>query len=105
MNLYWVSWYQPTDDERPLRFPPNDAVLGWWNSGMRLDDNAHTLCAWVSAQDEDAAKAAVKQEWPEAAEWRFCEKREHISYGGRFQPTHWMIPRMAAFSAPEVPRG
>ena len=105
MSLYWISWYQPTDDERPLNYPPNDAVLGWWNSGSRCSDCAHTLCAWVSAPDEETAKSAVQRDWPEAVEWRFCEKRDRIDSGDRFRPTNWMIPRMDAYTNQEVSRG
>lgn len=95
MNLYWISWYQPTEDYRPLSFPPNEAVLGWWCTGTRCDDDASTLCAWVRAGDEEAAKAAVLRDWPEAAEWRFCEQRGHVETGGRFPLSDWMRERMA----------
>lgn len=73
--LYWASWYQPTDDFRPLTDPPNERILGWWCSGTR-DDGAATLCSLVEAPDEPAAKAAVLVDWPEAREWRFVDPRD-----------------------------
>ena len=70
---WWISWYQPTDDERPLTYPPNAAIIGWWNSGS--SDEAWTLCAVVDAISEAAARKAVLKDWPEASNWRFCEPR------------------------------
>lgn len=72
---YWISWYQPTEDYRPLSDPPNEHVLGWWCSGSRISDDAATLCAVVAGADEHEAKAAVKCDWPEATEWRFVEEK------------------------------
>ena len=90
----WISWHQPTDDYRPLTYPPNPAILGWWCSGYT--DDAATLCALVQAPDEAIAQAAVLKDWPEAERWRFCEPRETTSLGDRFKPTEWMIERMTA---------
>jgi len=72
---YWVSWYQPTEDYRPLSDPPNQNILGWWCSGSRLSDDARTLCAVVLAVDEEHAKTAVTVDWPEAVQWRFVEEK------------------------------
>ena len=93
-NLYWVSWYQPTGDCRPLTYPPNEAVLGWWATGKRCSDDATTICAWVRAETEDAARTAILRDWPEADEWRFCEQRDRIEQSERFPPTDWMIDRI-----------
>ncbi len=73
MNRFWLSWYQPTEDYRPLHDPPNLAVLGWWCSGYGLSDETATLCALVLAPSEAAAKKKIKMDWPEAANWRFCD--------------------------------
>jgi hypothetical protein len=48
--LYWISWVQPTNDYRPLAYPPHEAILGWWCSGY-AEDGA-TLCAMVTAESE-----------------------------------------------------
>jgi hypothetical protein len=71
--LWWVSWYQPTEDARPLVYPPHEKILGWWNTGFRCEDDAHTLCALVQAETEEDAKAAIRLDWPEVTEWRFFE--------------------------------
>ena len=94
MNRYWVSWYQPTEDERPLTFPPNESILGWWNSGQRLEPAAWTICAVVEAKTEAAAKKTVRKDWPEAKEWRFVEEVEpDYRPGDRFPLGAWMKPR------------
>jgi hypothetical protein len=107
-KLWWLSWDQTTSDERPLTFPPNEAILGWWNSGSRCSDDAHTICAFVQAETEEEAKAAVKKDWPEAEEWRFCGetsvkpgdrfplKETSVKPGDRFPLKDWMKPRFAA---------
>lgn len=94
-KLWWISWYQPTEDERPLTFPPNEAILGWWNSGSRCSDNAHTICAVVRAETEEEAKAAVRKDWPEAEDWRFCGETGGLP-GNRFPLGEWMTPRFEA---------
>lgn len=96
MNRYWVSWLQTTEDYRPLTFPPNGRVLGWWCSGYRSSDDAATICALVAAETEDDAKAVILKDWPEADEWRFCDEVEpdwDPNKGGRFPPSEWSVER------------
>lgn len=76
MRQFWMSWYQPTEDYRPLKYPPNLGVLAYWCSGSRLSDDAHTLVAWVIAPNVRTAKAIIRIDWPEADEWRLCEELE-----------------------------
>jgi hypothetical protein len=95
--LYWISWVQPTNDYRPLAYPPHEAILGWWCSGY-AEDGA-TLCAMVTAESEDGARAAVRKEWPEANDWRFCDEREDATLSNRWQIADWMVPRLAAVSS------
>ena len=78
MKRFWISWYQPTDDYRPVTVPPKSEVLGYWCSGYRGSDDAATMCAWVVAGSEDEANALISSEkyWPEAEEWRFCNEVE-----------------------------
>lgn len=93
-KLFWISWYQPTEDHRPIGFPPINCVLGWWCTGRREEDGAATLVAWVRASNERMAKARVRVEWPEAKEWRFCEERERVELSSRFPLSDWMRSRM-----------
>ena len=75
LKSFWVSWYQPTDDYRPLPVPPKSIVKGYWCTGCRDADAASTMVAWVRAEDAACAMARIKEYWPEAAEWRFCDER------------------------------
>lgn len=92
-RYYWISWYQPTDDHRPLSFPPHDPILGWWRSGRRLIDGQASLVAMVAAEDEAHAKAIIQRDWPEVVEWRFVEQRVELDVGDRFPLGDWMVPR------------
>jgi hypothetical protein len=94
MKRFWMSWFQPTEDHRPLTYPPNAGILGWWCSGQR-EDGAWTLCALVQARWELPAKIAVRKDWPEATEWRFVrEVASDFSPGDRFPLSDWMKERM-----------
>lgn len=100
MRLYWISWQQPTDDYRPLTYPPNESVLGWWCTGYDSKDRA-TLCAWVCAETVEGARAAVSKDWPEAVHGRFCEESQHVTLSGRFPQSDWMVPRLAPWWKPQ----
>ena len=95
---FWLSWHQPTPDYRPLAYPPNAAILGWWCSGSIADENnVAILCALVAAPNEGAAKAAVHVDWPEAERWRFCDAVDDAwRPGTRFLLAPWMRQRMKA---------
>jgi len=95
MMRFWLSWYETATDHRPLTFPPNAAILGWWCSGERCSDEASILVAIVEGDDEDAAKAAVVKDWPGEKEWRFCNEWDG-KLSDRFPPQDWMIPRLKA---------
>lgn len=95
MARFWLSWYQPTKDYRPLLDPPNEHVLGWWCSGYRGSDDVPILCALIAARSEDEAQASVKTDWPEAEEWRFCEKKpDDYIPGDRFPIDGWSKERI-----------
>ena len=81
-----------------MTFPPNNAIRGWWNSGLRMSDDAHTLCAVVDAEDEDAAKNAIQRDWPEAQEWRFVKEYPDLwTPGDRFPADNaWCKDRLAS---------
>lgn len=103
MKRFWVSWWQPTSDERPLTYPPNQSILGWWNSGQRAD-GAWSICAVVVADADEqglgvpkAVKDAVLVDWPEAIDWRFCEEMDDDYVpGDRFPLSPWMRARFSA---------
>lgn len=88
-NCYWVSWYQPTKDYRPMAFPPGEPILGWWCTGHA--DEGATICAVVAAPNESAAWKSVRADWPEAVE-RFCEPGSRL-VGERFVIAPWMVER------------
>lgn len=95
MKYYWIGWYQPTEDHRPLRFPPQRLVFGWWCTGQDMEDN-FTMVAWVKARNEEEAKETILTEWPEAERWRFCERKERIESSDRFPFSDWMKKRIDA---------
>lgn len=59
------------------------------------------MCATVEAESEDAAREAIRRDWPEAEEWRFCEPRpdKKIELGDRFPLDDWMVERIAKATA------
>lgn len=94
MKYFWISWYQRTSDYRPLSFPPNQRVLGWWKTG-EVSDNSFTLVSLVKAKSEDDAKMSILIDWPEAKDnWRFCDEKENTSLSDRFQLSDWMEERI-----------
>lgn len=111
MQKFWVSWVQPSDDYRPLGYPPINQILGWWCSGYNSDENA-ILCACVIGEGETIddqtrhAIAAIEREWPEAVSakenkngWRFFEPREaDWQPSDRFPLSDWMIERFSGKS-------
>lgn len=95
MSRYWISWNQPTEDCRPLTYPPNPAILGWWCSGYAANGMAQ-ICAVVSADDDDHAATCVMQDWPEAIGWRFINKKpDDFIPGDRFPVSDWMVERLS----------
>jgi hypothetical protein len=102
---YWVSWHQPSDDIRPLTFPPNIRVLGWWCSGYDSDD-VPQLCAIVDAPSQNDAFEAISKDWPEAERWRFCdEKPADWLPNNRFPLSDWMKGRLAPEEALDELKG
>jgi hypothetical protein len=93
---YWISWHQPGTDCRPLSYPPNRWILGWWESGTT--DAGSNLCALVEDRTEELAKASIRVDWPEAdGNWRFCEaKSDDFVPGSRFpiEQGDWMHERV-----------
>lgn len=100
---WWLSWYQAGPDHRPLTYPPNDAILGWWCTGQREDD-VDTLCALVQAESEATAWKAVLKDWPDMIDRRFTSERPpgYVITSDRFPLSDWMIPRMSPAEVPHA---
>ena len=96
MSIYWVSWYQPTQDFRPLSFPPNKNILGWWKTGEN-DYGESILVAMVNVKSIDDIPLLVNKDWPEAINWRFKEERFSLDLSDRFPLNDWMITRFNKF--------
>lgn len=80
---FWLSWFEPVDEEspdpRPKEWPLADGIVHYWVTGWGM--STATLVAVVDAEDEDAAKNAIRRQgWSPG--WRFCEP----------QPDGWMPP-------------
>ena len=90
MKRFWMSWVQPTEDYRPLTFPPNEAIRGWWNTGFDNDDYA-TIVAVVDAPSQEEAWDEVRKDWPEAV-YRFQHEGTYPE-GDRFPLSVWMLTR------------
>lgn len=95
MTRFWVSWYQTTEDYRPISYPPNENVLAWWCTGQ--SDSGATLCAVVAAPDEHHAMKAIQTDWPEMNEWRFCDVKDPdwAPRSDRFPLKDWQVERLA----------
>lgn len=96
-NRWWVSWWEKSEDYRPMHFPPNLNVLGWWCSGERRGGGKTreaSICAVVEADSEKMAKAAINRDWPGDKKWRFCtEKTPDYQPSDRFPLQEWMRVR------------
>lgn len=79
MKLFWISWYQPTEDYRTIydkRKESEPFGHRYWCSGETCSEpTTWTMCAMVDASSEEDAMALVLSYWPEAEEWRFCEEK------------------------------
>lgn len=101
VKRYWVSWVNVGEnDYRPITYPPNRGILGWWVSGEDTE-GCTILVACVQGEDIDSAKEAVYKDWPELRgtedSFRFFEERDSDydpSKGGRFPLSDWMKERI-----------
>jgi hypothetical protein len=67
----------------------------WWVSGVRMSDDAESICAAVMARDEAHARAIIDEAHDEPRrpiEWRFVHEREAdwTPFGDRFARREWM---------------
>lgn len=93
--MKWISWFQPTEDYRPVNYPPTEKVLAWWCTGHT--ERGATLVALVDVDDQEQAEHHVKQNWPEAENWRFCEDKNDKTFGDRFPLEDWMVDRGCSY--------
>ena len=91
MKRFWMSWFVSDEDYRPLTYPPNEAIRGWWCTG-ETDSGAHTICGVVDAPDQDQAWAAVEQDWP-GIEHRFDGECSRWPPSDRFPLADWVRGR------------
>lgn len=95
MTRYWISWSQPGEDYRPLRFPPDEKIIGWWATGFSF--NTTSLCAFVVANNDEEAANSILKDWPEATQngWRFFETKDpEFVPNDRFPLSEWMQERL-----------
>lgn len=94
--MKWISWYQPTDDHRPVNYPPTEKVLAWWCTGHSAAHGA-TLVALVDVDNQEQAEHHIKFNWPEAEKWRFCIDKDDKVFGDRFPLKDWMVDRGCSY--------
>lgn len=94
---FWISWYQKTEDYRPLVYPPQKGIIGWWCSGTRLSDGSSTLVALVEVENEDNIPELLKPHWKdeERSDFRFVEEVDmDWKPNNRFPLSDWMKERI-----------
>lgn len=65
MKRFWIRfWAGDGSDMRPLSGSP---PCEWWCTGERGRVPAHSICALIDAETEEAAVASLRVEWPEMA--------------------------------------
>lgn len=87
MKRYWCSWYETSQDYRPIKV---EGAPKWWCSGETCEEPPRaTLCAVVDAEGEADAFSLLDKFWPGAtsAERRFCEER-----AADWMPDHTRFP-------------
>jgi hypothetical protein len=95
MKRFWLSWYEPSEDWRPVHFPPNENILGCWCS--ELSDIGPTVVAFVESKNEQEAWDSIDKEFPREGprDIRFCEERDFSFLpNDRFPLDPWMENRI-----------
>lgn len=88
MKRFWISWYQPTEDFRPLIYPAEN-TLGYWCSGF--SEAGNVMCALIEATNQSSAYKTITKSWPEAVVFRFCDEVDKDwKPGDRFPVAKWM---------------
>jgi len=88
MSYQWISWYHLHEKmgEFELNFP-------WWESGIRLHDDARTICAAIPNVTDKEAETIVRAAYDrktKTIEWRFNSIKEGSPFADRFQKAKWM---------------
>ncbi len=99
-QCFKFSWNEPDTgdgDFRPIHYPPNANVLGWWVTGYGRD--YATLVAFVLATSTEEAEDILEKDWPGKKQVRYGEVVSDVSkeVDGRFPLSDWMIPRFKAY--------
>lgn len=86
---FWISWWMTESTGAFTLENP------WWISGVRVSDEAESVCAAVMAADEEDAMRVIlaAHDNPKTdLEWRFVEQREDgwAPFSSRFQRVEWM---------------
>lgn len=95
MKRFWISWVETSQDYRPLTYPPQEPIRGWWVSGQT--DDGVTICAVIDAPSELDAYFAIQKDWPcESPDFRFADEKEptFVPDETRFPPSDWMVERL-----------
>jgi len=84
---WWFSW-TTGEDARPVVWPPDEAWLGFWCSGV--GDDYASLVGWASAPNAEAVADLVRAGWPEwNGDWRIEPSVMLDPPGDRFPRPKW----------------
>ena len=81
MSTYWMRFFIPGDDPRPMTVP---APCEWWCSGS--SENHSTVCALVVTDDDPESVIFDERFWPDAMIDSVDEKPDGWRPGDRFPP-------------------
>jgi hypothetical protein len=99
MKRWWASWCCYDDDYRPLTYPPNKEILGWWVTDKTPSDlfgpDRVTICGLIQAPTEAHAREAIQTDWPDA-DTRFVVEKEPYEFeeSDQFPLSDWMVSRL-----------
>lgn len=74
---FWISWWQPGPDWRPVVWPPPPEILGYWCSGETMEEKPRfSVCVLIempkaalhapAAARRARAAGIITEMWPEA---------------------------------------
>lgn len=84
-NWYRIRFLQPTEDYRPIKFPPPGP---FWCSGYACDELGETPILIAYVKDP----AQILEFWPEALfpeEQTFTQECEKVEFSDRFSKPDW----------------
>lgn len=85
--MKWLRhrFYQPTDDYRPIKWPPPGP---YWCSGIRDSDDASVIVAYTKTPEQ------VTEFWPEAEDID-TQERDELTFTDRFARPDWWTDDIA----------